>query len=124
METINNKYGVPLMTDLANVKVQKFSDAIVATDKITNLFLHSSTSPASANSGQINKRKHGVYVRLPQDVKCENDLESRKQVDFLKEGTEFNTYLANGRSSIEHGGTSAFLNMMEQFVSMGVPAHF
>ena len=41
-----------------------------------------------------------VYARLPQDGKvaqnqCKNALESWKQVDFLKEGTECDTYLSN-----------------------------
>ena len=82
---INDKYVVPLMTDLAIINIQEFSDATVATDKITNLFLNSFTSPVSTNSGRINKHKH---ARLPRDVKvarnqCKNALESWKQVDFL-----------------------------------------
>ena len=33
-------------------------------------------------------------------------------------------YYSGLKSSIEHGGTSSLFNMIEQFVSRGVPAHF
>ena len=43
---------------------------------------------------------------------------------MLAKPASISTELYLTRSSIEHGGTGTFFNIIEQFDSMGVPEHF
>ena len=68
-ETINVKYVTPLLVDLTDFDMSESNDTATVTKTITNLLLKHSYSPFSPGSNRNRKRKHGVYVRLPDDVK-------------------------------------------------------
>ena len=87
-ETINVKYVTPLLVDLTDFEMSESNDTETVTKTITNLLLKHSYSLSSPGSNRNRKRKHGVYVRLPDDVKvarsqCKIAFDFWKQDNFL-----------------------------------------
>ena len=81
-ETINVKYATPLLVDLTDFDMSQSNDTETVTKTITNLLLKHLYSLSSPGSNRNRKRKHGIYVRLPDDVKvarvqCLRFLETR-----------------------------------------------
>ena len=64
---------------------------------ITTIILKSSLSLVTPGTTGIKKRKHGIYAKLPVNVKesrslCASAFESWKQVDFAEGCTEHDLY--------------------------------
>ena len=83
-ETINVKYVTPLLVDLTDFDMSESNDTETVTKIITNLLLKHSYSLSSPGSNRNRKRKHGVYVRLPDDVKVARS-QCKIAFDFWKQ---------------------------------------
>ena len=68
-EIINVKYVTPLLVDLPDFNMNQSNDIETVTKTITNLLLKHSYFLSSPGSNRNRKCKHGVYVRLADDVK-------------------------------------------------------
>ena len=69
-EIINVQYATLLLVDLTEFDMSESNDTKTVTKTITNLLLQHSYSLSSPGSNFNRKRKHGVYIRLPDDVKA------------------------------------------------------
>ena len=83
-ETINVKYVTLLLADLTDFDMSESNDTETVTKTITNLLLKHSYSLSSSFSNRSRKRKHGVYVRLPDDVKVARS-QCKIAFDFWKQ---------------------------------------
>ena len=83
-ETINVKYVTPLLVDLTDFGMSESNDTETVTTTITNLLSKHSYSLSSPCSNRNRKRKHGVYVRLPDDVKVSRS-QCKIAFDFWKQ---------------------------------------
>ena len=83
-ETINVKYVTPLLVDLTDFDMSESNDTETVTKTVTNLLLKHSYSLSSPGSNRNRKRKHGVYVRLLDDVKVARS-QCKIAFDFWKQ---------------------------------------
>ena len=84
-ETINVKYATPLLVDLTDFDMSESNDTETVTKTITNLLLKHSYSLSSPGSNRSRKRKHGLHVRLSDDVKVARS-QCKIAFDFWKQG--------------------------------------
>ena len=87
-ETINVNYVTQLLVDLTHFDMSESNDTETVTKTITNLLLKRSYFLSSPGSNRNRKRKHGVYVRLPDDVKvarsqCKIAFDFGNKINFL-----------------------------------------
>ena len=96
---INTNYVDPLLFDLYTLVWSETSDLNELVEFISDLLLKNSLPLAAPRSSRHKKRKFGVYVSLPYDVKearasCKDAFETWKQVDFSTESDEHDAYKA------------------------------
>ena len=84
-DTIDEKYVTPLLVDLTDLDISESNGTATVTKTITNLLLKHLYSSSSPGSNHNRKRKHGVYVRLPDDVKVARS-QYKIAFDFWKQG--------------------------------------
>ena len=68
-ETVTEKYVTPLLADLADLDLNQSNETETVFNTIIKLLLKHSYPLFSPGSNRNRKRKHGVHVRLPDDVK-------------------------------------------------------
>ena len=96
-ETINLKYVTPLLVNLTDFDWSESNDAGTVKKTITNLLLKHSYSLFPPGSNRNRKRKHGVYVRLPDNVKvarsqCKTAFDFWKQDQFSDNSIVYDNY--------------------------------
>ena len=101
-ETINVKYITPLLLDLTDFDMSESNGTENVTKTITNLLLKHSYSLSSPGSNRNRKCKHGVYVRLLDDVKvahsqCKIAFDFWKQDQFSVNSIVHDNYRSNAK---------------------------
>ena len=96
-ETVTEKYGTPLLADLADLDLNQSNETETVFNTIIKLLLKHSYPLFSPGSNRNRKRKHGVYVRLPDDVKaarsqCKTAFDCWKQDQFADNSIVHDNY--------------------------------
>ena len=92
-ETVNVRYVDPLLSDISELNIPSSIEPTALTETITDLILKNSLSLVFPRPFCNKKRKHGVYVSLPDEVKdsrtlCKEAFASWKQIEFSVESYE------------------------------------
>ena len=96
---IQANYVAPLLSEIALLDPVDLNHTDKLSEFITTIILKSSLSLVTPGTTGIKKRKHGIYAKLPVNVKksrslCTSAFESWKQVDFVAGCTEHVLYVA------------------------------
>ena len=96
-ETVTEKYVTPLVADLADLDLNQWNETETVFNTIIKLLLKHSYPLFSPGSNRNRKRKHGVYVRLPDDVKaarsqCKTAFDCWKQDQFADNSIVHDNY--------------------------------
>ena len=115
-ETINVRYVDPLLSDISELNIPSSIEPTALTETITDLLLKNSLSLVSPRPFCNKKRKHGVYVSLPDEVKDSRTLRkeafaSWKETEFSVESSEHDFYRAKRRDY--RSSLRKFLNQLE-----------
>ena len=115
-ETVNVRYVDPLLSDISELNIPSSIEQTALTETITDLLLKNSLSLVSPRPFCNKKRKQGVYVSLPDDVKdsctlCKEAFVSWKQIEFSMESSEHDFYRAKRRDY--RSSLRKFLNQLE-----------
>ena len=113
---IQANYVAPLLSEIALLDPVDLNHTDKLSEFITTIILKSSLSLVTPGTTGIKKRKHGIYAKLPVNVKesrslCTSAFESWKQVDFVVGCTEHVLHVAklkDYRSTLR-----AFLSQLE-----------
>ena len=89
-ETVNVRYVDPLLSDISELNIPSSIELTALTETITSLLLKNSLSLVSPLPFCNKKRKHGIYVSLPDEVKdsrtlCKEAFASWKEIELSVE---------------------------------------
>ena len=95
--TVTEKYVTPLLADLIDLDLNESNETETVFNTITKLLLKHSYPLFPPGSNCNRKHKHGVYVRLPDDVKaarsqCKTAFDCWKQDQFGDNSIVHNNY--------------------------------
>ena len=96
---IQANYVAPRLSEIALLDPVDLNHSDKLSEFITTIILKSSLSVVTPGTTGIKKRKHGIYAKLPVNVKespslCTSAFESWKQADFVAGCTEHVLYVA------------------------------
>ena len=106
----------PVLSEIASIDLVDLNYTDKLSEFITTIILKSSLSLVTPGTTGIKKRKHGIYAKLPVNVKesrslCTSAFESWKQVDFVVGCTEYVLYVA--KRKYYRSTLLAFLSQLE-----------
>ena len=113
---IQANYVAPLLSEIALIDPVDLNHTDKLSEFITTIILKSSLSLVTPGTTGIKKRKHGIYAKLPVNVKesrslCTSAFESWKQVDFVRGCTEHVLYVTKRKDY--RSTLRAFLSQLE-----------
>ena len=113
---IQANYVAPFLPEVALIDSVDINHIDKLSEFITTIILKSSLSLVTSGTTGIKKRKHGIYAKLPVNVKksrslCTSAFKSWKQVDFVEGCTEHDLYVAKRKDY--RSTLHAFLSQLE-----------